>query len=125
MLHNLSNRTFAAVAQLGDKPSINIFDVKQNKRKKTLFYGDMTATEYVSLSFSADGHHLASLTGSPDYALLYWKWDKGRMVCQAKTTGGTGPVYEVYFLLLFPHVVTQAWRIPWGFIKSRFYPDQR
>lgn len=80
---------------MDQKPAISIFDLKLNKRRKTLQFNDITAKEYISMAFTQDGNQLASLTGPPDYNVIFWKWDKARMLSQAKTTGGPGPVYEV------------------------------
>ena len=80
---------------------IGIYDLKQNKRRKTLAQAEGTA-EYISLAFTQDLVHLASLTAAPEYNLVLWKWDKSRMVCFAKTTGSQGPVYEVQPAILSP-----------------------
>lgn len=98
----ISDRMYAALGQMGEEPSIAIFDLKTNKRRKSLQSTDAKAKEYVSLNFTTDNLHLASLTGSPDYVFVLWKWDRNRVVAMVKATGGIGPVYEVNNNVLCP-----------------------
>jgi len=87
---------FAALGQIGDEePLITIYDLKTGKKRKALQSPDAKAKEYVSLSFTTDTVHLASLTAAPDYVFVLWKWDRNRVTAMVKATGGQGPVYEV------------------------------
>lgn len=72
-----------------------MFDLKTNKKRKTLQALDNTIKEFISLAFTADNLHLGALTGAPDYNFILWKWDRNRLVTTVKATGGAGPVYEV------------------------------
>jgi len=78
-----------------EPPTISVFDLTTNKRVKTLHYPIMVAKEYISLAFTTDGQNLASLTGAPEFNLVFWNWEKSQLLCQTRTTGGQGPVYEV------------------------------
>lgn len=86
---------YAAIGQIGDKPEISIFDLKTNKKRKTLQAADQTVKEFIGLAFTADNLHLGALTQAPDYNFVLWKWDRNRLVTTIKATGGTSPVYEV------------------------------
>ncbi|CAG7830333.1 unnamed protein product [Allacma fusca] len=112
-----SNKIFAAVAQKGETPSISIFDVKQNKRRKTLVNQEGSRCEYISLAFSQDAVHLASLTAGPEYNLVLWKWDKSRMISSAKTTGGSGPVYEISMSLAENNVLCAVGKASFRFFR--------
>lgn len=87
---------YAALGHTGDgEGSIAVFDLKSNKRAKTLVSTDYKVTEYVSLCFTADNLHVIGLTAAPDFTCVLWKWDRSRVVAMVKATGGLGPVYEV------------------------------
>ena len=45
---------------------------------KTLSHPESQSTEFVSLVFSPDSKYLVSLSGAPDWNLLYWSWEKSR-----------------------------------------------
>ena len=95
-------RVYVAVAHYGDgekPPSIVIFDLKLNKKRRTLAFTSMLAKEYISLAFTHDCLELVSLTGTPDFMVCFWKWEKAKLLCQTKATGSLGPVYEVNFEL--------------------------
>lgn len=79
------NRRLLAVAECSSIPCIVIYlcDPSGNpklKRKKVLQVPDLGSTEYVSLSFSLDGRHLVSLGGSPEWNVVYWNIERGRVV---------------------------------------------
>jgi hypothetical protein len=80
----------AAVAERGDKPSISIYDLTTLKKKTVL--GQLTETaahEYVSLSFSFDGKFLAAILGDPDWTLIYFQWEKGKIDSTTKANNST------------------------------------
>jgi WD40 repeat protein len=98
-----SYRLYAALGNVGaasgDDASIAVFDLKSNKRLKTLVSPDYKITEYVSIGFTADHIHLIALTGHPDSTCVLWKWDRSRIVAMVKATGGPGPVYSVSIIV--------------------------
>ncbi|AAZ13251.1 DIGIT [Trypanosoma equiperdum] len=80
-----NNRRFLAVAESSKQPSIVIYGCDSNttprlKRKKILQLPDLGSSEYVSLSFSHDGRNLASLGGQPEWNLVYWSVERGKVI---------------------------------------------
>ena len=92
------NRRYVAIAEKGEKLVINIYDLHNNRKKRSLVQPpDIKATEYVSLAFSPDSKYLIALTGKPDYTLLYYTWEKSKVLASTKTTNPqtNKPVYQV------------------------------
>ncbi|KAH9582313.1 hypothetical protein LSM04_000234 [Trypanosoma melophagium] len=88
------NRRLIAVAESSKNPSIVIYvcDASGNpklKRKKVLQVPDLGSTEYVSLSFSQDGRHLVSLGGSPEWNLVYWSIERGKVITSCSVLDDT------------------------------------
>lgn len=86
------------MAERGGKPSISIYDLTTLKKKNIL--GQLTETaaqEYVSLSFSFDGKFLAAILGDPDWTLIYFQWEKGKIDSTTKARNPTtsGQVTQV------------------------------
>jgi len=94
------NRRYAAIAEQGDKPQITIWDLvhDQSKKKKTLTVPEMTADCFVSLAFSPDSKYLIAQTCYPDYLLVYFAWEKAKVMAQLRTSAQSHlPVYHVSF----------------------------
>lgn len=125
-----------AVCEVGEKPTINIYDVNSLKRKKTLGipYEAAGVTKYNCISFSHDSRCLAAVTGEPDQTMLFYAWEKGKVEssikvgstqnpqsivkCIACNPGDSGVIalggpYAFKFLT----VSETVWR-PYGFSKS-------
>ncbi|PNF35437.1 Cilia- and flagella-associated protein 57 [Cryptotermes secundus] len=84
------SRKVAAVAERGGKPSISIYDLTTLKKKNILRQLTETAAqEYVSLSFSFDGKFLAAIVGDPDWTLIYFQWEKGKIDSMTKARNPT------------------------------------
>ncbi|XP_028390638.1 cilia- and flagella-associated protein 57-like [Dendronephthya gigantea] len=92
------NRRYLAIAERGEKATITIYDLHTLRKRKVLTYTDGAATEYVSLAFSPDSKYLISQGGKPDWILLYWTWEKAKVMAFAKATNQTNsPVHQVSF----------------------------
>nr|CAD7457121.1 unnamed protein product [Timema tahoe] len=88
----------AAVSERGDRPSISIYDLGTLKRKRVLnLPSDMTALEFVSLSFTHDGKCVAAVAGEPDWMLMFYNWEKGKIdsMTKANNLNNPGPVVQV------------------------------
>ena len=72
------NRRYLAVAEQGEVPSVSVYDLHTLKRRKTLAARDTSATSFGCLCFSPDSKYLVTLSGSPDWTLSYWAWEKSR-----------------------------------------------
>lgn len=60
------------------------------KKRKVLSNGDITATEFISISFSPDSKYLAAQSSSPDWTLLLWVWEKNKLLTSARTCNPVG-----------------------------------
>ncbi|EDV23338.1 uncharacterized protein TRIADDRAFT_27693 [Trichoplax adhaerens] len=93
-----TNRRYVAIAERGDKPTINIYDIHSLKRKKVLTLPECTSNEYVSMAFSPDSKYLVTQSGKPDWTLTYWTWEKSKPLACVKTTNQhNATIYQVTF----------------------------
>ncbi|XP_076813301.1 cilia- and flagella-associated protein 57-like [Clavelina lepadiformis] len=94
------NRRYIAVAEKGEKPSVTVYDLlhDQSKKRKTLSAPELQTHEFVSLAFSPDSKYLIAQGGRPDWILVYWAWEKSKIMANMKTTNQAGqPVYQISF----------------------------
>ncbi|XP_039259037.2 cilia- and flagella-associated protein 57-like isoform X2 [Styela clava] len=94
------NRRYVAVAERGEKPTVTVFDLlhDQSKKRKMLTCPELQTHEYVSLSFSPDSKYLIAQGGKPEWTLVYWVWEKSKVMATMKTTNQAGqPIYQVSF----------------------------
>ena len=89
------NKRYAAIAEKkAEKPTITIYDLTTQRRRKVLSTLDCTSQEFISLAFSPDSKYLISQLGAPDWTLAYWHWEKGRVMASIKSNGATN--YHVH-----------------------------
>ena len=82
------NKRYAAIAEKRqDKPTITVFDLHTMRKRKTLSCADMTSLEFVSIAFSPDSKYLISQGSSPDWMLVYWYWEKAKIMASTKVSG--------------------------------------
>jgi len=81
----------------GDKATIIIYDLHSLRKRKILSSPDGQAEEYVSLAFSPDSKYLAAQSGSPDWTLHYWSWEKSKIMASTKTSNqqNTATLHQV------------------------------
>nr|CAB3267722.1 WD repeat-containing protein 65 [Phallusia mammillata] len=94
------NRRYVAIAEKGEKPTVTVYDMlhDQSKKRKTLTAPDLQTHEFVSLAFSPDSKYLIAQGARPEWMLVYWAWEKSKIMATMKTTNQTGqPVYQVSF----------------------------
>ena len=91
------NRRYVAIAEKGEKPTITIYDLHSLRKRKVLSSQDVQSAEFVSLAFSPDSKYLVAQGSKPDYTLLYWTWEKSKVMAVTKTSNpqGTAPIYQV------------------------------
>ena len=101
------NRRYIAVAERGDKeksekPIVTVYDLHSLRRRKILSYNDAASDEFVALAFSPDSKYLATQGGGPDWSLLYWTWEKSKVLASLKTGSpqGGAVINQVCVLLL-------------------------
>lgn len=94
------NRRYIAIAEKGDeKATVTIYDLHSLRKKKVLTSAEVQSTEYVSLAFSPDSKYLIAQGGRPDWTLLYWTWEKSKIMATTRTSNpqGNPAVYQVSF----------------------------
>lgn len=100
------NRRVIAIAErINDRPVVTIYDLHSGKRRKTLQPELIKSNEIVSLLFSSDSKYLLTQGGGPEYTLIYWSWEKGKVMANIDVKPPTGPqahatVNQVEILLL-------------------------
>lgn len=92
------NRRYVAIAEKGEKATVTIYDLNTLRKKKVLSSTEVQSNEFVSLAFSPDSKYLVSQGGRPDWTLLYWTWEKAKVMAVTKSTNQmNSPVYQVTF----------------------------
>jgi len=120
------NRRVIAVAErINDRPYVTIYDLQSGKRRKTLQSEVIKSHEIVSLLFSSDSKYLLTQGGAPDYTLIYWSWEKGKIMANIEIKPPTGPqinstVNQVSFN---PQDNTQICAIGHGLFKMFRYAE--
>ena len=75
---------------IGEKPSIVIYDLHSLRKRKILSPPDIQSDEFISLAFSPDSKYLATQSAAPDWSLLYWTWEKAKVMSSVKTSNPQG-----------------------------------
>jgi len=116
------NRRYVAIAEKLEKPTITIYDLHSLRKRKVLTSADVASNEYVSLAFSPDSKYLVAQGGKPDYTLLYWTWEKSKVMAVTKTSNPqtNPPVYQVSFN---PQDNTQLCVVGNGIFKNYRYSE--
>ena len=57
-----------------------VYDLEQRRRVKLLRCAEMRSLDVVSLAWSHDSKYILVQGGSPDYQLVYFFWEKGKVI---------------------------------------------
>lgn len=91
------NKRYVAIAEKGEKPLVSVYDVNTYKKRKTLSYPESQTQEFSSLAFSPDSKYLIAQGGRPDWTLVYWGWEKSKLMATFKTSPQqSNAVHQVY-----------------------------
>merc|ERR1719313_1960678 len=98
------NKRFLAIAEKSpDNAMVTIYDLVTTKKKKQLQHPDIDPQEFTSIAFSAENKFLLtqgglSPSGKHDWTLVYWNWEKGKVMASQKVSTPQGnAVNEVSF----------------------------
>lgn len=80
------NKKYIAIAESGENPQIQIVDTNTRKRRRVLNVSDLGSDRFVAVEFSADGRHLVTQGGAPQWNLLYWNWERSKPLAQVAVT---------------------------------------
>ena len=91
------NRRYVAIAEKGEKATVTIYDMHSLRKRKILSSTEVQSNQFVSLAFSPDSKYLVGQGGAPDWTLLYWTWEKSKVMAVTKTTNpqNNPPIYQV------------------------------
>ncbi|XP_008291735.1 WD repeat-containing protein 65 [Stegastes partitus] len=70
---------------------------EQGRKRKVLTAGDMLVQEFVCMAFSPDSKYLIGQAGGPEWMLIFWLWEKHKVLATVKTTSSNNPVTQVSF----------------------------
>lgn len=93
------NWRYLAVSERGERCTITVYDLQheQSRKRKVLTGGDVSVPEFVCMAFSPDSKYLLGQGGGPEWTLIYWLWEKNKVIATVKSTN-SGPVYQVKIL---------------------------
>ena len=87
-----------AFAERGDRPHVVVYDLELRRRRKVLRCAEFVSQEVISLAFSHDSKYLLAQGGPPDYSLVYFFWEKNKVITTLKNLSTTrNPVTQVSF----------------------------
>jgi hypothetical protein len=120
-----SRRVIAIAECINDRPSVTVYDLQTGKRRKTLQPESTKSTDIVSLMFSSDSKYLLTQCGAPDYTLIYWSWEKGKVMASIdiKPTTGSQTNTTVNQVSFNPQDNTQICVVGHGIFKMFRYND--
>ncbi|KAK9497801.1 hypothetical protein O3M35_003723 [Rhynocoris fuscipes] len=80
------NKKYLAVAEKLSNPRVSVFEISSRKRLKLLGnpLKNCTSDEFVCLNFTQDNKYLIGIIGEPDWLLLHYNWEKGRLESYTK-----------------------------------------
>ncbi|KAF7997460.1 hypothetical protein HCN44_006031 [Aphidius gifuensis] len=80
------NKKHVAVCEIGEKPTISIYDLQNFRRLKVLGipYDCPDVKKFTCISFSLDSKYIAAVTDQPDQTMLYYCWEKGKIESSIK-----------------------------------------
>lgn len=92
----------SAKAKLSSSPAIYIIDLNSFKRKKVIkitessnIKVDLVNQEFLSVSFTTDGKYIMAQGCAPDWMLLIWTLEKGKLISSGKSTSGISAIGEL------------------------------
>ncbi|XP_027693938.1 cilia- and flagella-associated protein 57 isoform X3 [Vombatus ursinus] len=94
------NRHYLAISEtVQDKATITIYELSSVpcRKRKVLSNFDFTVQKFISLAFSPDSKYLVAQTGPPESNLIYWMWEKQKVMAIIRTDSQNNPIYQVSF----------------------------
>lgn len=93
-----ANRRYLAVSERGERATVTVFDLQHEqgrKRKVLTAAADVLDQEFVCVAFSPDSKYLIAQTGGPEGMLVFWLWEKQKVLALVKTSTSNNPVTQV------------------------------
>ena len=93
-------RNLVAFTEYGERPLLVVYDLELRKRLKLLRCAEFRSDEVVSLAFSHDSKYLVVQGGAPEFQLVYFFWEKGKVITSLSRVVGqsaSGAIKDVSF----------------------------
>uniref|UniRef100_F6PN18 Cilia- and flagella-associated protein 57 n=1 Tax=Ornithorhynchus anatinus TaxID=9258 RepID=F6PN18_ORNAN len=94
------NRRYLAISEtVQEKASITIYELSSVpcRKRKVLSNFDFAVQRFVSLAFSPDSKYLVTQTDPPESNLIYWMWEKQKVMATIRTDTQSNLIYQVSF----------------------------
>lgn len=92
------NRRYLAISEtVQEKPTITIYELSSIpcRKRKILNSFDFQVQKFVSMAFSPDSKYLLTQTSPPESNLIYWLWEKQKVMAIIRADVQSNPVYQV------------------------------
>ena len=73
-------RNLIAFTEFGDRPLLVVYDLENRKKLKLLRCAEFKSHDVVSIAFSHDSKYILVQGGQPDFQLVYFFWEKGKVI---------------------------------------------
>ncbi|XP_025276247.3 cilia- and flagella-associated protein 57 isoform X9 [Canis lupus familiaris] len=94
------NRRYLAISEIvQEKPVITIYELSSIpcRKRKVLNNFDFPVQRFISMAFSPDSKYLLAQTSPPESNLVYWLWEKQKVMAIVRTDSQNNAVYQVSF----------------------------
>lgn len=99
-------KRIAVVAERGDQPIFHVFDLRTNRRKKSIVCSEIISTDIISMDISSDNQLILVLGGAPDWVLMCWNWAKTKLVASVDCRSSSGCMVNCRFSPLDASIAT-------------------
>lgn len=92
------NRRYLAISEtVQDKPIITIYELSSIpcRKRKVLNTFEFQVQKFTSMAFSPDSKYLLTQTSPPESNLVYWLWEKQKVMAVIKADIQNNPIYQV------------------------------
>ena len=92
------NRRYLAMSEIvQEKPAITIYELSSIpcRKRKILNNFDFPVQKFTSMAFSPDSKYLLTQTSPPESNLVYWLWEKQKVMAIVRTDSQNNTVYQV------------------------------
>lgn len=93
-----ANRRYLAVSERAERATVTVLDLHHEpgkRKRKVLTAGDIPVEEFICMAFSPDSKYLVGQTGAPEWTLVFWFWEKHKILATIKTSSSNNPVKQV------------------------------
>ncbi|XP_075801896.1 cilia- and flagella-associated protein 57 [Microtus pennsylvanicus] len=92
------NRRYLAISEtVLERPTITIYELSSIpcRKRKVLNNFDFQVQKFVSMAFSPDSKYLLTQTSPPESNLIYWLWEKQKVMAIIRSDVQNNPIYQV------------------------------